>query len=62
MQVLFIGGGNAYVLFRNGAECEKVNRFLAKYIMEQTYSLNLAVAVVEKQTPIILIMKRSIKK
>lgn len=48
MQVLFIGGGNAYVLFRNGAECEKVNRFLAKYIMEQTYSLNLAVAVVEK--------------
>ena len=25
MQILFIGGGNAYVLFRQGRECEKVN-------------------------------------
>lgn len=48
MQVMFVGGGNAYVLFRQGAECQKVNRFLAKYILEETYSLNLAIAVVEK--------------
>ena len=48
MQILFIGGGNAYVLFRHGRECEKVNRFLAKYLLDRTYSLNLAVAVVPK--------------
>lgn len=48
MQVMFIGGGNAYVLFREGSICEKVNKFLAKYVLENTYSLKLAVAVVEK--------------
>ena len=48
MQVMFIGGGNAYVLFRKGSVCSKVNRFLAKYILEKTYSLNLAVAVVNR--------------
>lgn len=39
MQIMFVGGGNAYVLFRKGAECEHVNRFLAKYLLEKTYSL-----------------------
>lgn len=48
MQIMFIGGGNAYVLFRKGSVCSKVNRFLAKYILEKTYSLNLAVAVVAR--------------
>ena len=48
MQILFIGGGNAYVLFRKGEICQKVNRYLAKYLLEETYSLNLAVAVVKK--------------
>lgn len=48
MQVMFVGGGNAYVLFRRGEECRNVNRFLAKYVLERTYSLNLAVAVVKK--------------
>lgn len=60
MQVMYIGGGNAYVLFRDknkeGKESEKeveeiyhaVNRFLGKYVLEKTYSLNLAVAVCEK--------------
>lgn len=48
MQILFIGGGNAYVLFRKGEICQKVNRYLAKYLLEKTYSLNLAVAVVKK--------------
>lgn len=48
MQVMFIGGGNAYVLFRNREICKKINHFLGKYILEKTYSLNLAVAVWEK--------------
>ena len=48
MQVMFIGGGNAYVLFREGAVCELFNRKLAKYLLEYTYSLQLAVAVIEK--------------
>lgn len=48
MQVLFIGGGNAFVLFRQGSECEKFNKKLAKYVLEHTYSLQLSVAVVEK--------------
>lgn len=43
---MFIGGGNAYVLFRTGAICEKVNHFLGKYVLDKTYSLNLSVAVV----------------
>jgi hypothetical protein len=47
MQVLFIGGGNAYVLFRNGSICREMNRYLSKYVLKQTYSLQLAVAVVE---------------
>lgn len=48
MQVLFIGGGNGYVLFRTKNICSKVNRLLAKYILEHTYSLTLAVAICEK--------------
>lgn len=47
IQVLFIGGGNAYVLYRTGALCEKVNRKMSKMILKNTYSLQLAVAVVE---------------
>lgn len=46
MQIMFVGGGNAYALFRKGSVCQNVNRFLARYILERTYSLNLAVAVV----------------
>lgn len=48
MQVLFIGGGNAFVLFRHGSECERFNKKLAKYVLEHTYSLQLSVSVVEK--------------
>lgn len=48
MQIMFIGGGNAYVLFRRGSECQNVNHFLAKYLLEHTYSLNLAAAIVPK--------------
>ena len=48
MEVLFIGGGNAYVLFRNKDLCRKANQFLARYVLDHTYSLNLAVAYIEK--------------
>lgn len=48
MEVLFIGGGNAYVLFRNEELCHTFNRKLAKYILDKTYLLNLAIAVVPK--------------
>lgn len=48
MQVLFIGGGNAYVLYRKGEVCELFNKKLAKYVLEHTYSLQLAVAVIAK--------------
>lgn len=48
MQVIFIGGGNAFVLFRKGSLCEQINRSLAKYVLEHTYSLQLSAAVVEK--------------
>lgn len=48
MQVMYIGGGNAYVLYRKGKVCQEVNRALAKYVFEKAYSLQLAVAVVEK--------------
>lgn len=48
MQVMFIGGGNAYVLFRTGKMAHEVNKKLAKYVLDHTYSLNLAVAMVKK--------------
>ncbi len=48
IEVLFIGGGNAYVLFADKELCVRVNRLMSKYVLEQTYSLQLAVAMVEK--------------
>lgn len=62
IQVLYIGGGNAYVLFRNRELnkeeeesnfprkypdiCSMINRRMARYILDKTYSLQLAVASV----------------
>lgn len=48
VQVLFIGGGNAYVLFRNWELCVHVNQMMSKYVLEHTYSLQLTVAICEK--------------
>ena len=48
MQIIYVGGGNTYVLFRDREVCKRVNRFLARYVLEKTYSLSLAVAVVAK--------------
>ncbi len=48
VQVLFIGGGNAYVLFESAKTCRKINQCMSRYVLEQTYSLHLAAAYVPK--------------
>lgn len=48
VQVLFIGGGNATVLFKSKALCQKVNRKMSKYVLDHTYSLQLAISMTEK--------------
>jgi len=46
--VLYIGGGNAFVIFKCRTLCVEINKHMSKYIIEQTYSLQLAVAIVDK--------------
>ena len=48
MQVMFVGGGNAYVLYRNKDVASKVNKYIGKYVLEHTYSLHVAIAMVDK--------------
>ncbi len=50
VQVLYIGGGNAFVEFSTGRLCKRINQLMAKYVLDNTYSLQLAVAYVEKKT------------
>lgn len=50
VQVLFIGGGNAFVQYSSGELCHKVNRKLAGLILDRTYSMQLACASKEKST------------
>ncbi|MCC8150784.1 MAG: hypothetical protein LIO96_04860 [Lachnospiraceae bacterium] len=47
VQVLYIGGGNAYAICESRELCLKINRIMARYIIENTYSLQLATAIVE---------------
>lgn len=47
-QVLFIGGGNAYVMYRDRELAVKVNKKMARYVLDETYSLQLAIAMVNK--------------
>lgn len=47
VQILFVGGGNAYVLFKDRELCLRVNRRMSAYVMKATYSLQLAAAVTE---------------
>lgn len=47
-QVLFIGGGNAYVMYRDRELAVAVNRKMARYVLDETYSLQLAAAMVKK--------------
>lgn len=46
LQVLYVGGGNAYALFRTGSLAEQINRKMARYVLEKSYSLQLAAAAV----------------
>ncbi len=46
VQVLYIGGGNAFFTFRNKELCVEINKFMSKYIIEKTYSLQLAVSMI----------------
>ena len=48
IQVLFVGGGNAFVIYSSQELCFQINRLMSKYILEHTYSLQLAVAMVKK--------------
>lgn len=48
VQVLYIGGGNAYVMYNDRQLCININKRMSKYIIEHTYSLQLAVAIVDK--------------
>lgn len=47
VQVLFVGGGNAYVIFRDRDLCLEINRRMSACVMKHTYSLQLAAAVVD---------------
>ena len=49
IQVLYIGGGNAFVLMNdeNGL-CLEINKRMSKYVLEHTYSLQLAIAICDK--------------
>lgn len=46
--VLYVGGGNACVLYINKDVAVKMNREMSRYTLDKTYSLQLAVAMVEK--------------
>lgn len=46
-QVITIGGGNAFMIYRTGRVCESVNRVFSKYVLENTYSLQVAIAAVK---------------
>lgn len=48
VQVLYIGGGNGFVTYSSRALCRDINKIMAKYVLEQTYSLQLAIAIVDK--------------
>ena len=48
MQVIYVWGCNAYVLFRTENVWQNISRFLAKYILDKTYSLTLTTAALQK--------------
>ncbi len=48
VQALYIGGGNALVYFKDGKLAREVSQKFSKFILEETYSLNVAVAMIDK--------------
>lgn len=47
VEIVYIGGGNAVVAYRNVSVYDEVNRCFAKALVEESYTLNLATAAVE---------------
>lgn len=43
-QILYVGGGNAYAIFLNEDKYKETNKKISKYIIENTYSLQLVSA------------------
>lgn len=50
MEVIYTGAGNTYIAYRRKEDCIAVNRFVSRYVFENTYSLNLAIAAVPIQS------------
>lgn len=48
IQVLYIGGGNAVVLFKDKELYLAITKLMSKYVLENTYSLQLAATCVDK--------------
>lgn len=48
LKVLYIGGGNACVIYKDRDTAVEASRIMAEYTMDETYSLQLAVAIVDK--------------
>ncbi len=48
VQVLYVGGGNAYVLYNGKELAVDISKKMARYTMDKTYSLQLATAIVKK--------------
>lgn len=46
MQTIYVGGGNAYVLYHEDIY-QEANKFVSKYVLDNTYSLRLAIANVD---------------
>lgn len=48
VQILYVGGGNAYVLYSGRSLAVEISKKMARYTMDKTYSLQLATAIVNK--------------
>lgn len=48
VQVISIGGGNAFLLYRKGFLAQNVNHIFSRYLIDNTYSLEVAIACVER--------------
>lgn len=46
-EVVYIGGGNAHVVFRDAKDFHQVNEVFAKRVFEESHCLNIAVAAIE---------------
>ena len=48
VKVVYIGGGNGFVIYKDKETAVEVSKKMAKYVLDSTYSLQLAVAIVKK--------------